>query len=228
MHQNISSASFHKLQRHNFLISIAKTKTRDMELHTFTTHICLKFIVTLLFICCILKPTPTSATKVPKTYQTFIRTSCNTTTYPSLCYKSLLPYASSIKTDYIELCSTALSVTVKAAKNTSALVTDLAQQKGLTHDEASAIKDCIENIEDTVDELQQTIKAMANLEGSDRKFQLSNARTWASAAITDEDTCMDGFSGRHVSSGVKNKVKKSILAVTKLNSNALSLINRIY
>lgn len=200
-----------------------------MELHTFTNHICLKFILTFLFISCILKPTPTSATtEVSKTYQTFIKTSCNTTTYPSLCYKSLSPYASSIKTNYIKLCSAALTVTIKAAKKTSALVTKLAQQKGLTEPEASAIKDCIENIEDTVDELQQTLEAMDNLQGSDRAFQISNAKTWASAAITDEDTCMDGFSGRKVSSSVKNKVKKSILAVTKLNSNALSLINRIY
>lgn len=191
----------------------------NMELHRFA-------VITLFFTSCILHLT--SAATVPQAYKTFIKTSCNTTTYPSLCNKNLLPYASSVKTDYIRLCSAALSVTIKAAKKTSGLVTNLAEQKDLTEAEAAAIRDCIENIEDSLDELQQTVEAVANLEGSDRAFQLSNAKTWASAAITDEDTCMDGFSGRKVSSGVKNKVKKSILAVTKLNSNALSLINRIY
>lgn len=188
-------------------------------------HICLKFIVTTLVLISFLQPTSTSSPKFPKAYLNFIKTSCNSTTYPSLCYKTLSPYAGSIKTSYLKLCYLALSVTIKAARNTSTMVSNLAKQKGLVSAEASAIRDCIVNIQDSVDELQQTLRAMANLRGADKEFQLANAKTWASAAITDEDTCMEGFSGRKVSAAVKKKVKSSILGVSKLNSNALSLIN---
>lgn len=78
-----------------------------------------------------------------------------------------------------------------------------------------------------MDELQQTLKAIGNLKGADRAFQLANAKTWASAAITNEETCMDGFSGRKVRPQIKKQVKSSISSVTRLNSNALYLINHM-
>ncbi|MFQ6649258.1 hypothetical protein Gotur_023117 [Gossypium turneri] len=41
----------------------------------------------------------------------------------------------------------------------------------------------------------------------------------------DEDTCMDGFSSRVMNGYVKMIVKKRIVKITHLTSNALALIN---
>lgn len=169
-----------------------------------------------------------SSVSVPKPYQQFIKTSCNVTTYPSLCNKVLSPYANYIKSSRIKLAYLALSLALKAANTSSTTISNLANNKRLTRYEAGIINDCIENLGDSVDQLQQTLLAMTNFRGKDKEFQVSNAKTWASAAITNENTCIDASSDRRVSASVKKTVQSSLLGVTRLNSNALYLINHLY
>uniref|UniRef100_A0A5B7C6A5 Putative invertase/pectin methylesterase inhibitor family protein n=1 Tax=Davidia involucrata TaxID=16924 RepID=A0A5B7C6A5_DAVIN len=185
-------------------------------------HVLTLFLTLLLFIS---QMQPISASQ---SYTDFIKTSCNSTTYPSLCYKSLSSYASSVQTNPRKLCNAALTVTIEAMRNTSSIVSKLAGQNGITKTEADSIKDCVENIEDSIDELKQSLKAMGNLgSAADKEFQMANIKTWVSAAITDENTCTDGFAGRKVSATVKDNIRDSILGVAKLTSNALSLINHL-
>lgn len=54
---------------------------------------------------------------------------------------------------------------------------------------------------------------------------MSNAETWVSAALTNEDTCLDGFEG--VESKVKSDVKRKIRNMARVTSNALYMINRL-
>ncbi|XP_059625470.1 21 kDa protein-like [Cornus florida] len=185
------------------------------------------FLITVLVFISHMKPT--LASKAPKTCTNFIKTSCNSTTYPSLCYKSLSPYAPSVKTSPKGLCNAALSVTIRAARNTLSVVSKLTEQKGITHTEAATIKDCIENVGDSIDDLKQSLKAMGSLIGAkaDKESLMADVKTWMSAAITDEDTCTDGFAGRNISPTVKNTIRNSKLGIAKLTSNALSLINHL-
>ncbi|KAL3834601.1 hypothetical protein ACJIZ3_009337 [Penstemon smallii] len=163
-----------------------------------------------------------------KTYTNFIKKSCYTTTYPSLCVKTLTPYASVVKTNSLKLCNTALNVAIQTTNNCSATVSKLTSQKGITRPEAHVIKDCIGELKDAVYELKQTVNAMKHLGDGDREFQWANAKTYASAAITDADTCIDGFTERKVSLVVRNKIKSCISGVEKHISNSLSLINHLY
>lgn len=89
------------------------------------------------------------------------------------------------------------------------------------------VKDCIENIKDSVDELKQSVTAMTNLGGADIQYQLDDIKTWVSASLTDEDTCTEGFDEQKVSTTVKNTINKSIVTVARLASNALSLIDSL-
>ncbi|KAF8044275.1 hypothetical protein BT93_A2309 [Corymbia citriodora subsp. variegata] len=162
----------------------------------------------------------------------FVKTSCSTTTYPKLCKKRLSSYASVVRSNPWKLCNCALSVSIQAARNASSLVATLSKQRSLTKAEAGIVKDCIENLGDTIDELKQSIKAMAQIGGSssaknDVEFQMANVKTWVSAAITDENTCTDGFAGRKVSAAVKSQIRSSIVDVARTTSNALSLINSL-
>ncbi|KAF5480272.1 hypothetical protein F2P56_001035 [Juglans regia] len=163
-----------------------------------------------------------------KNYKTHIKTVCSSTTYPQVCYGSLSPYASKIKANPQKLCNTALSVAIKAARSASSTISKLSKKKGLTRSEAAVIKDCVENIKDTVDELKHSLKEMGNLGGSDVQVKIDNIKTWVSAAITDEGTCTDGFSGQRVSTTLRNKIRVIILNVARPTSNALSLINTLY
>lgn len=158
----------------------------------------------------------------------FIKKSCSTTTYPSLCVKTLGPYASSVGTNPLKLCKVALKVAVQATTNCSATVTKLSKQKGIGRPEALAIKDCIGDLKDAVNELKDTLTAMGNLGHADKDFQWANAKTYASAAITDADTCVDGFLDRKLNAAVKKKIKNCVSGVEKQISNSLALINHLY
>ncbi|XP_050227121.1 pectinesterase inhibitor 4-like [Mercurialis annua] len=206
-----------------------------------TTAYLLKFsIIFLLFISSSSSPPPSStlssstftaaATKSPNSiYKKYLKTACNSTTYPKICYSSLSSYISIIKTSDLNLCSTALNVSLTVAYNASSLVTLLSNRTGLSKAEAAVIKDCVEQIGDTIDELKQSFDAFGSLylNNSDIRFQISNIQTWVSAALTNEDTCSDGVDETKVSSSVKNMLKKSMLNVARITSNALALINKL-
>ncbi|XP_030533001.1 pectinesterase inhibitor 4-like [Rhodamnia argentea] len=174
-----------------------------------------------------------SSSSSDDTNSNFIKTSCSTTTYPKLCNQCLSSYASVVRSNPWKLCNSALSVSLQAARNASSLVAALSKQRNLTKAEAGIVKDCIENLGNTIDDLKQSIKVMAQIGGSsstaknNMEFQMANVKTWMSAAITDEDTCTDGFAGRKVSAGVKSKIRSSIVNLARITSNALSLIDHL-
>ncbi|XP_015069423.2 pectinesterase inhibitor 4-like [Solanum pennellii] len=190
--------------------------------------ICKTLLFPLLTIALFISLPQTSTAANNEAYTNFVQTKCNVTTYISLCEKTLIPYASSVKTNSTRLCKAALDVTIKAAKNASTTVSTLKKQKGITRIEASIIKDCIEDVKDAVYELKQAVEAMRHLGDKDKAFQLANAKTYASAVITDADSCTEGFSGREVNPSVKEMINSSMENITKLASNALALINHLY
>ncbi|XP_071736225.1 21 kDa protein-like [Rutidosis leptorrhynchoides] len=159
----------------------------------------------------------------------FIKASCETTRYPSLCYKTLSPYATTIETNAMELANAALTVCLKSAKSTSKDVRGLLKGQELSMQDGQAVADCLENMSDSVDEMKKSMVEMKDLDGPDYNEKMGNLKTWVSAALTDEDTCMDGFED---DSGVENvKIKVSIrgyiVNVAELTSNALALITNI-
>lgn len=206
-----------------------------MEARSFTIPSCsrLFFALTVLLLISNINPTlagtsTTAKSNSLKIYKNFIKTSCNSTLYPALCYKYLSSYASSIKTDSVKLCNTALTVNLKAANKTSALVTSMAKKGGLRPAEKAVIEDCNEEIDDCVDELGKASNVLDNLRDAlNKEDQMADIKTWVSAAMTDEDTCMDEFEENNVRESVKNKIKKSIVDLRKITSNSLALINRL-
>ncbi|XP_076948424.1 pectinesterase inhibitor 4-like [Bidens hawaiensis] len=182
----------------------------------------------------------TSSQVSSNTYSTFIKTSCNSTTYPSTCLKSLLPYASTVKSNPLQLVNVALSTTLKSANATLSTtlksanatlstVTKLSKTKQITEWEAKVVKDCIGDIKDCMDEIKSTIKEVNNINiTTNKRFAISNAQTWTSAAITDENSCIDGFSDRQMNNpAVKKKIRNSIVNLARVSSNALYLINHL-
>ncbi|KAM3730396.1 hypothetical protein ACB098_12G084300 [Castanea mollissima] len=188
-----------------------------------------KFVISLLILLVILsytKPSLASRDLAPKPNTDFINTSCSATIYPRLCFSSLLRHADSIQTSPKVLTATALNVTLAAAKSTSALFLNLSQSHGLKPREIGAMKDCLEVLSDSVYELRESIAEMGKLKGSDFQVIMNNIQTWVSAALTDEDTCTDGFEGKAMNGNLKNDVRKLVLNIARMTSNALALINK--
>ncbi|KAM7484679.1 hypothetical protein LguiA_000688 [Lonicera macranthoides] len=158
----------------------------------------------------------------------FIRTSCSTTLYPDLCYNSLSGYASTIQQDPARLASLAIDLSLTKAKRMASYVSNLCRQSDYGRDRrvAAALHDCFTVFGDAVDQICRSLKQMRHLGGSGEslRFQLSNVQTYMSAALTNEDTCADGF--EDLASGVvKTEVCGRVVPVRQLTSNALALVN---
>ncbi|GMN40934.1 hypothetical protein TIFTF001_010150 [Ficus carica] len=200
-----------------------------MEYSSSSKHLVTFLLTTLLITSHQIYSTTASRNLQAKTNTEFIRTSCVGTTYPKLCFSSLSTHASTIKTSPQLLASTALSVTLSSAKTTSSVMVKLSSSHGLKPREVEAMKDCIDELSDSVDELKQSMGEMSQLgkgNSADFKLMINDIQTWVSAALTDENTCTDGFEDKSMNGNLKTVVRGRIVNVAQLTSNALALINR--
>ncbi|KAI9161964.1 hypothetical protein LWI28_022425 [Acer negundo] len=157
-----------------------------------------------------------------KTSTDFIKTSCSSTAYPTLCFASLASRATLIQTSPKLLAHAALNVTLSTAKSTSVVMLHLSKNPGTKPKEAEAMQDCLEELSDSVDELRRSIAEMGQIKSSNFQLTMSDIQTWVSAALTDDTTCSDGFNRKTKNGKV---VRERILKIAHLTSNALALIN---
>ncbi|WZZ51536.1 hypothetical protein YC2023_051643 [Brassica napus] len=154
----------------------------------------------------------------------FILSSCQTTRYPSLCVRTLSAYATKIRhNNDQDLAQTALTISLARARSVAIFVAKL------TKGEYLAIKDCIEVLGNSVDRLGQSVKELSRaghaVASEDFMWKMSNVQTWVSAALTDETTCLDGFSGQAMGGKVKRLIRFKVVHVAQVTSNALALVN---
>ncbi|XVE57725.1 hypothetical protein DITRI_Ditri04bG0112500 [Diplodiscus trichospermus] len=156
----------------------------------------------------------------------FIKTSCGATTNPGLCFTTFSSHASEIQASPKLLARKSLSLALNTTRSASKIFTKLSKSQGLKPREAAALKDCVEEISDSVDELKRSIGEMDEIKGKSFAFRMSDIETWVSAALTNEDTCMDGFSEKAVDGDVKATVRRVIEEVTHMTSFTLTFVNR--
>ncbi|XP_010444081.1 PREDICTED: 21 kDa protein-like [Camelina sativa] len=186
------------------------------ETYRFNRH---HFLTSLLIITAMLKSVHTITTNTE-----FVKSSCTFTTYPRLCFTSLSTQASLIQTSPKLMAHAALNITLASAKATSAMMVRLSSSR-LNPREAAAMRDCVEELADTLDELRKSIGEMCRLSTSNYEVYMSDMQTWVSAALTDENTCTEGFDRDEMNGKTKVLVRGKILVVAHLTSNALALIN---
>ncbi|KAH7836688.1 hypothetical protein Vadar_004377 [Vaccinium darrowii] len=90
---------------------------------------------------------------------------------------------------------------------------------------SGALSDCIECFSDAIDNLHETLAVLRNLSETTFVNQMDDVTTWLNAAMTDEETCLDGFEGQRGKQVelLRNKVSN----VTCVTSNALALVNKL-
>ncbi|KAJ0716372.1 putative pectinesterase [Helianthus annuus] len=156
----------------------------------------------------------------------FIYKSCHTTLYPELCYLYLSRFATRIGTSPRLLAQTALAATLSTTRTTSKQLITYTKTHKMTRREMSAMKDCLEEIGDSAYELHISMVEMGKVRsGSDFLFNMNSIETWVSAALTDDDTCTDGFSDKRMNAEVKIMVRKHVLNIAHLASIALAFVN---
>ncbi|GMI83906.1 hypothetical protein like AT5G20740 [Hibiscus trionum] len=177
------------------------------------------------FIVAVLLPLLSTAASKRGAPQDLVRSSCVHASYPGLCLRTLSSYSGPANTPR-DLAQAAVKVSLSRARKVSTYLTSAGETvKGKSKRERAALGDCVEQVADSVEELSKTLGELKRLRGETFEFQMSNAETWVSGALTNEDTCLDGFEG--VDGKVKSDVKKMIMNVAKVTSNALYMINRL-
>ncbi|KAL2901803.1 Pectinesterase inhibitor 9 [Bienertia sinuspersici] len=191
----------------------------------FTFFLLFSFILSILSITIAYHPP-----KHSKPNQNFIKSSCRATRYSSLCYHSLKGYASKIGQSRRQLTLTALAVSLSRARSAARFASQMKRARGINRKELAAVKDCIDNMSDGVDQLNRSFQELATMghtNGEDFMWHMSNVQTWVSAALTDASTCADGLSDRHYKSGnLKGAIQRRVNNVAQLTSNALAFVNR--
>ncbi|OWM75680.1 21 kDa protein-like [Punica granatum] len=173
--------------------------------------------------------TSTSASASGSAATSFIKSSCTATRFPALCVQSLSSYASSIQQNPRQLAQAALSVSLVRAQAAKDFVAKSTKFRGLKAREFAAIKDCLDEMDDTVDRLSKSMaemKGMGKSNGQEFLWHVSNVQTWVSAALTDENTCFDGYSSKTLDGRLKASIRVRVLNVAQVTSNALALVNR--
>ncbi|KAH6826884.1 hypothetical protein C2S53_019839 [Perilla frutescens var. hirtella] len=156
----------------------------------------------------------------------FIETECRATLYPVLCIQSLRSYSSIVQNSPKQLARVALSASLSRAQSVSSFISKVARMRGLKEIEYVAVKDCVANMGSTVDQLSRSVKEVGAMKHYELNWHQSNIESWVGAAITFQQTCLDGFSSPIMDGNIKIAVSKRILDCSHVTSNALVLIHR--
>ncbi|KAL9661010.1 hypothetical protein QQ045_025829 [Rhodiola kirilowii] len=156
---------------------------------------------------------------------TIIRSACSSTRFPDLCFDAVKEVNVTSQKEVIEA---SLNITIDTVRRNYFTIRKLTTLTNLTPRGKTALHDCLETIDSTLDELHE---AYADLELYPTKKSISkhaeDLKTLLSAAMTNQDTCLDGFSH----DGADKKVRKVLEAgekhVEKMCSNVLAMISNL-
>lgn len=160
-----------------------------------------------------------------------LKTSCGSTRFPDLCYSAIanVPEAAQKVTSQKAVIELSLNLTAVAVEHNYFTIEKLiATREQLTKRKKSAFHDCLETIDETLDELH---KAMEDLQEYPSKESLTqhadDLKTLLSAAMTNQETCLDGFSHEDADKKVRNALLEGGVHVEKMCSNVLAMIKNM-
>ncbi|KAE9610758.1 hypothetical protein Lal_00021219 [Lupinus albus] len=165
----------------------------------------------------------------------YIESSCNGTLYQDLCIRCLAKYVKHYSTidGPHHLAQVALSVSLSRALHTRGYLFKLAKELKTIKNkrEYLTVKDCANQITDSVDQISQAIKELSRFSqhgstiNDDMLWHISNVETWVSTALTDASSCVDSFTSVRMSKRMA-AIKVKAQNVAEVTSNALALFHR--
>lgn len=131
-------------------------------------------------------------------HHAIVKSACSSTFYPDLCFSAVAAAASKKVTGKKDVIRLSLNITSTAVKHNYYKIKKLLARKGLTEREVTALHDCLETINETLGEIH---RAVEDLHGYPHKKPLTqhadDLKTLISAAMTNQETCLDGFSHKN-------------------------------
>lgn len=158
----------------------------------------------------------------------YVRKACSVTKYQDICIHTLASFSNTAKKNPSIWARAGISVTLSETKNVAKYLTRLKNQRGVMKGRNRvALMDCIECFQDATDNLHRSLGILRNLNERTFNAQMSDVTTWMSTVLTDEDTCLDGFTESKRGNKKTKLVRNRVTKVTYITSNALALINKL-
>lgn len=156
-----------------------------------------------------------------------ISAACSHTLYPALCVESLLnfPGSTAAGTTEQDLIHISFNMTLQRLSKAFYLSSSISyiEMDPLTR---SAYDDCLELLEDSVHALSEALSSVSPSEageGSKEGGSTQDVLTWLSAALTNQDTCSEGFEA--VAGPVKDRISEKLKDLSELVSNCLAIFS---
>lgn len=162
--------------------------------------------------------------------QEIVKNSCSSTLYPDFCYSTLAttPELTKKVKNHKNVIELSLNITIETIKHNRATFQKILDtNKNLTKREITALHDCLETSEDSLDELHDACVDLEHYPNPSRKSLKKYAddlNTLMSTAMTDQQTCLEGFTYNQEDKEIRKPLIGEEIHVEKLCSNALAMI----
>ncbi|CAN6468257.1 unnamed protein product [Victoria cruziana] len=153
-----------------------------------------------------------------------ITTICQPTDYKDACVSQMSAASTTGTTDPKDLVKLAFTVTmneIHKVLNHSALLQEGAKDPRTKE----ALDNCGELMDYAISDLQKSIEQMGTIDLSNIDDLVDNIKTWLSASVTYQETCLDGFENTTGDVGVK--MQGIMKNASQLTSNALAIIDQV-
>ncbi|KAJ7965352.1 Pectinesterase [Quillaja saponaria] len=152
-----------------------------------------------------------------------ISKTCSKTRYPSLCVSTLLDFPGSTSASEQDLVHISFNMTLQHLSKALYLSTGISNVQ-MDPRVRAAYDDCLELLDDSVDAIQRSLFSVLPSESETTSKSVGSTTdvlTWLSAALTNQDTCTDGF--EDVSGSVKDQMADRLKDLSELVSNCLAI-----
>ncbi|XP_078447032.1 putative pectinesterase/pectinesterase inhibitor 21 [Wolffia australiana] len=153
-----------------------------------------------------------------------IQSICQPTDYKQTCVETLTQAAGSNVTDPAELVKLTFSVAVdhlRGVFNQSSLLKSAAKDPRTKH----ALDNCEELLDYAIDDLRSSVAQLGSIDLANLNRAVEDIKIWLSAAITYEETCLDGFENTTGDAG--DGMRRAMNASMALTQNTLAIVNDV-
>ncbi|KAL2527461.1 putative pectinesterase/pectinesterase inhibitor 61 [Abeliophyllum distichum] len=144
-----------------------------------------------------------------------ISRTCSQTRYRSLCVNSLLDFPGALTASDRDLVHISVNMTLNRFGRALYVASGISNLNMDLH-VRSAYEDCMELLDDSVNLLSSSLTSIGSSAESTQDIM-----TWLSAALTNQDTCSDGFD--QLNGYVKNQMSDRLKDLSELVSNCLAI-----
>ncbi|CAL0308887.1 unnamed protein product [Lupinus luteus] len=161
-----------------------------------------------------------------------IKSACSSTLYPELCFSTVTSEPSSVTnkvSSHKDVILLSLNISTGTVERNYFTIKKLLNQKGRTKREKVALHDCLETIDESLYELKKAIDDLKEYPSSKRSLAeyADDLKTLLSSAITNQETCLDGFSHDQACKRTRKNVEGGQVHVEHLCSNALAMVKNL-